>query len=35
MKEKKFDIIENYADIKKIKSKLNWKPRFNLKKNYL
>ncbi len=31
-KKRKFDIIENYADIKKIKTNLNWKPIFNLKK---
>ena len=31
-KKRKFDINKNYADIKKIKSKLHWKPRVNLKK---
>lgn len=31
-KKRKFDIYQNYADIKKIKSKLYWKPRVNLKK---
>ena len=31
-KKRKFDINQNYADIKKIKSKLDWKPRVNLKK---
>ena len=34
-KKRKFDIIENYADIKKIKTNLNWKPRFNLKKLFI
>ncbi len=30
-KKRKFDINKNYADIKKIKSKLYWKPKVNLK----
>ena len=31
-KKRKFDINQNYSDIKKIRTKLNWRPKVNLNK---